>query len=140
MSGKVTVTYYMTDDGWLYSDSFGCAMLEGRRDGDVGITVEKGRRVLTLPQSLDGMDVYIISFDGEYDALTEELIIPPGVGIIMPHAFWGWTKLREVQIPDSVLEIGEGAFFATAIPDARQQELYRSHAALSEADEEQLPY
>lgn len=38
MREKITVTYYISDDGWIYTDSFGCAMLEGRIDREVGIT------------------------------------------------------------------------------------------------------
>ena len=132
MSQAITVTYYVTDDGWVYSDSFGLAMLEGRCSSRVGVSRKKGRRVLTLPDRLDDKDVYIISFDGEYDNRIEEVVIPEGVGIIGPRAFCGWKKLRKISVPDSVQEVSKGAFSGTAIPRKRRRELYARKLAVTE--------
>lgn len=125
MREKITVTYYISDEGWIYTDSFGAAMLEGRADRSTGITEQRGRRILTLPREVDGMEVYIVSLDAEYDDTVTDVIVPEGVGIIGPKAFCGWRKLRRVSVPDSVREITEGAFSGTAIPRRVQRELYR---------------
>ena len=132
MSEKITVTYCISDNGWIYTDSFGVAMLEGRTDREVGITEQRGRRILTLPREVDGMEVYIVSLDAEYDDTVTDVIIPDGVGIIGSKAFCGWRKLRRVSVPDSVREISEGAFSGTAIPRRVQRELYRRTLPVSE--------
>lgn len=134
-SEKITISYYITREGWVYTDSFGCAVLEGRLNADTGVTERNGQRILTLPVCLDGMDVYIIAFDGEYDDGVTDVIVPEGIGIIGPHAFWGWRSLRRISIPDSVRVIDEGAFFGTGIPRRLQLELYRRQLNVTEITE-----
>ena len=136
MSEKITVTYYISDDGWVYTDSFGAAMLEGRADRSTGITEKAGHRILTLPEHVDGMEVYIVGFDAEYDDTVTDVIIPDGVGIIGSKAFCGWRKLRRVSVPDSVQEITEGAFSGTAIPHRVQKKLYERELRVTENPEE----
>lgn len=136
MSEKITVTYCISDDGWIYTDSFGLAMLEGRIDRDIGITEQRGRRILTLPREVDGMEVYIVSLDAEYDDTVTDVIIPDGVGIIGSRAFCGWRKLRRISVPDSVQEITEGAFSGTAIPHRVQKELYERELRVTESPAE----
>ena len=137
MANAIKETFYLSDDGWIYTDSFGCAALEGRQGSDVGITVERGRRILTLPSEVDGRDVYIINFDWEYNDTVTDVIVPEGVGIIGPHAFWGWKKLRRIEVSDSVREVSEGALFGTSVPRRVQKKLYERTLCVTENTDEE---
>lgn len=132
MSEKFTVTYSISDEGWVYTDSFGVAMLEGRTDRSTGITEKRGRRILTLPDQVDGIDVYIVGFDGEYDDTVTDIIVSEGIGIIGPHAFRGWKKLRRIRLPDSLQEISGGALSGTSIPHRVQRKLYERTLDITE--------
>lgn len=132
MSEKVTVTYYISEEGWIYTDSFGLAMLEGRSDPNTGITEKRRRRILTLPREVDGMEVYIVGFDAEYDGTVTDVIVPDGVGIIGAKAFCGWKKLHRISIPDSVKEISKDALSGTAIPRRVQKKLYKRTLSIKE--------
>lgn len=47
--------------------------------------------------------------------LVTDLVIPEGVTAIAPRAFDGCTSIKSVVLPESLTEIGEGAFRATSI-------------------------
>ena len=123
MSEKITVTYYISDDGWIYTDMFGLAELEGRIATDVGVSLVDGVKTLCIPEQVDGMDVHTIAFRG-FDKGYEALYVPDGVEIILPHAFAGCSELKTVRVPEDMYDIAEGAFIGTAVPEERQKELY----------------
>lgn len=122
---KITAQYCISKTGWIYTEFAGLAALEGRTGTEVGVREKNGARVLTVPAKADGLPVYMISLDSDFDASVEEAVIPSGAGIIGPHAFWGWARLKRVRVPQSVKEVPEGAFFGTQIPEKRRKELYR---------------
>ena len=135
MSEKITVTYIINDDGWVYTDSFGLVQLEGRTDKNVGVKIIDGVRTLCIPEQVDDMDVYIIAFNGFQEGF-EALYVPDGVGIIMPHAFAGSSELKTVRVPEDMYDISEGAFRGTAVPEERQRELYAMGRMKQEIAEE----
>lgn len=123
MKEKFTVTYYVSDEGWIYSDSFGVAQLEGRTDKKVGVEEIDGVKTLVIPKEVDGLAVYLIMFRG-FEEGFEALYVPDGVGIIGPHAFAGCAKLKSVRVPEDIYAIDETAFLGTAVGEERAQALY----------------
>ena len=123
MRQTLEVTVYISDEGWIYADSFGCAELIGRDGQNVGIREKNGVRTLHIPKKVDGLEVYLLSFHG-FMKDFEALYIPDGVGFILPGAFAGCENLKKVRIPSSMLEIADNAFYGTAIPEKRLKQLY----------------
>ena len=135
MTQKLTVTYYITDDGWVYTDSFGLAQLEGRVGNDVGVELIDGVRTLVIPEQVDGMDVYILAFRSFMQGF-EALYVPDGVGIILPYAFAGCAQLQSVRVPEDMYDIDETAFLGTGLSEARQKELHAMGRMRQEQEEE----
>lgn len=74
-------------------------------------------RVVKLPGTIGGLPVRSIgtrAFYGEGMEI-ERVEVPPGVRRIEPHAFELCISMKELILPDGLLEIGEGAFIATAL-------------------------
>lgn len=135
MSEKITVTYYVSDEGWIYTDSFGLVQLEGRRDASVGVEEIDGVKTLVIPQQVDGMDVYNLAFRG-FEEGFEALYVPDGVGIIFPYAFAGCAALKTVRVPEDIYDIADTAFLFTAVPEARIRELRAMGQCKKEAAEQ----
>jgi hypothetical protein len=74
-------------------------------------------RVVKIPGTIGGLPVRSVgtrAFYGE-GMETERIEVPPEVRRIEPHAFELCISLSELILPDGLLEIGEGAFVATAL-------------------------
>ena len=125
---SIHIRYFISDEGWIYTEFTGLAWLEGRTSSDIGLSEENGKMILRIPSKVDGYPVYMLSmtFDKFDDA--DELIIPEGVGNILDHAFALRRKLTSVVIPESMVGIAPSAFENTGIPLERQKELYSAYS------------
>ena len=88
-----------------------------------------GRKLLKAPQNLDGTysvkkGTKIICDMAFYDySSLSSLVIPDSVIIIGFGAFEGCSSLRSLVIPDSVTSIGNEAFRGCNFPNDLKQEL-----------------
>ena len=97
---------------------------------EVGVKYSKdGRKLLKAPQNLDGTysvkkGTKIICDMAFYDySSLSSLVIPDSVIIIGFGAFEGCSSLRSLVIPDSVTSIGNEAFRGCNFPNDLKQEL-----------------
>ena len=97
---------------------------------EFGVEYSKdGRKLLKAPQNLDGTysvkkGTKIICDMAFYDySSLSSLVIPDSVIIIGFGAFEGCSSLRSLVIPDSVTSIGNEAFRGCNLPDNLKQEL-----------------
>jgi len=127
MSQELHITYFISDEGWIYTELAGLLWLEGRASSAVGVKDENGKSVLHIPSEIDGHSVYMLlmSLDKFDDA--DKVVVPEGVGIIGDLAFARRARLKEIAIPASVIEIASSAFEGSGIPLDRQQKLYAIH-------------
>lgn len=128
---QLDITFYISPEGWVYTDSFGLLEIVGRL-GDAGIKEKNGRRTLYIPKKIDGYEVYIVDLRGFMHGF-DRLVVPEGVGFIGAGAFMGCTELREVRLPKSLLVLGENAFYGTAIPQKRIDALYKRYEGAFDA-------
>ena len=88
-----------------------------------------GRKLLKAPQNLDGTysvkkGTKIICDMAFYDySSLSSLVIPDSVIIIGFGAFEGCSSLESLVVPDSVASIGNEAFRGCNLPDNLKQEL-----------------
>lgn len=145
MSDKITVTFHITEEGWIYTESFGTAQLEGRTDFEAGIEERNGVRTLVIPEQVDGLDVYTLAFR-RFEQGFDALYVPDGVGIILPYAFAGCTELKTVRVPEDIYDIADTAFYKTSVPEQRLRELYamgackREQAASAQEPAQEIPF
>ncbi|MBQ2252364.1 MAG: leucine-rich repeat domain-containing protein, partial [Clostridia bacterium] len=99
----ITAFAYETENGYIYTDSYGTAFLVGVEETVTGDVV--------IPSTLGGMEVSAIGASVFYDRTDiTSVTIPNTVERICDHAFSGCTSLAEVTIPDSVKELDRFAF------------------------------
>lgn len=138
MGEKITVTYRISDEGWIYTESFGTAQLEGRTGFNVGVEERDGVKTLVIPEKVDGLDVYILSFP-RYEEGFEALYVPDGTGIILPFAFAGCRDLKTVRVPEDIYDIADTAFYKTSVPEERLRELNAMGRCKKEQAEQAVP-
>ena len=82
-------------------------------DGEITITGYKNELVesITIPEYIDGYIVRRIGY-GAFDGFTyiKEINIPNSVTNIGDEAFWNCKSLTKIKIPDSVIIIYDNAF------------------------------
>ena len=81
-------------------------------DGTVEISVYKGDdSELALPDTLDGMKVSVIGEEAfSWNSSIESVSLPATVTHILASAFLGCKRLGTVDLPKSLLVIGDDAF------------------------------
>lgn len=72
--------------------------------------------ILSIPEFIDGMHVRKIAYKAFSGCSTfsckfvEKFILPKGLQIIESNAFSGCSSMKEITIPDTVINIGERSF------------------------------
>ncbi len=81
-------------------------------DGEATITGYTGSEtVVTIPTALEGYPVTAIGYEAFYEYTSlESITIPDSVTSIGDNAFYNCKSLENITLPDSLTEIGEYAF------------------------------
>jgi len=94
-------------DGILYTIAFDGYSLHGEKKGSLWIVgYQQDRKVLTLPEEINGRIVYGIGrYAFQRDPLLERVILPPSIGVLGYDSFFYCPSLKYIYLPKSVQTI-----------------------------------
>ena len=75
-----------------------------------GNAIIKQQSHYTIPFALNGIPIKVIGYDSFHSSEVETITIHAEITKIISHAFYNCVKLKFIQIPSTVVEIGWRAF------------------------------